>query len=195
MLGGFGGAVPAAHRHGLWPSRSWPTCLPPPRRLSERVAWPRPPTLPSLPAAPGFFLGARRDPRSSRSPHPCAWRLCPSLPQALLPAQQPGALPGAALPCLWPAERTLRRVTELLGQRWWPRLSGPGCLGSLGPRFQDPFMARRSCCPISGQAWPFPAWPLPGSPRPGHPLPRSPPRTLGPSQGPPPPWAPARMDT
>ncbi|KAB0399476.1 hypothetical protein E2I00_015787, partial [Balaenoptera physalus] len=49
---------------------------------------------------------------------------------------------------------------EYKGQRGRLSFSGPSCPGSLGSRFQEPFMARRSCQPYFGTGWPFPTWPF-----------------------------------
>lgn len=182
------GGFPAAHRHGLWQSLSWPVCLPPPWRLPG--GWcglgPHPALSSSLAGllprsgetltAPGPTI-----PAPGGSVHGC-----PGSAPSPAPHQQPRDSAGSSLTMSAAGrEDTAQGHQSCCGQSTGqrrPRLSGPGCLGSLGPRAQDPFMGRRSCCPISGQAWPFPAWPLPGSPRPEHPLTLEPTSDPGPQQ-------------
>lgn len=135
-----------------------------------------PPPCPPCPASLNFFFRLPERPHTFRPGHSrplCLDALsCLLSPWALLPAPlhyRPAhrglcrAL-GAALPCLWPAERAL----ELLwaghrGSSGSRILAGPGCLGSPGSRFQEPFMARRSCWPYFGMGLALPhmasSWP------------------------------------
>lgn len=140
---------------------------------------PRPPPCPPCPASLNFLLRLPERPHTFR---PCPSRpLCLEVlsrllsPWALLPAPlhyRPThrglcrAL-GAALPCLWPAERALElrwaghRGSS--GSRGSRVLARPGCLGSPGSRFQEPFMAGRSCWPYFGMGLALPhmasSWP------------------------------------
>lgn len=99
----------------------------------------------------------------SPAPHPAAPGLCREQPYHV--CGRPRGHCAGSPELLWAEHRA---EAAALIWAWLP--------GVPGAQAQDPFMGRGSCCPISGQAWPFPAWPLPGSP------PLSPPRTLGPSK-------------
>lgn len=172
MEAGVGGQVSWPHTDMVYGRACpGPICLPPPWQLPERVAWPRPPLCPLF--QPCSASSLIPEPSQLQVPPSLPWGLCPWLPEALLPAllptQQPQGSAGSSLTMsvAGPEDTAQGHQSccgQSTGQRRRPHLSGPGrlgSLGSLGRRSQDPFMARRSCCPISRQAWPFlhgPSW-------------------------------------